>query len=178
MFPTRYSLELEGAKGVVTADTFKEPSQREDAKKNVKKLFEEKYVAGKNKWFFQPLRVRGIVVRTWLALTSFLLVLSAGGRSLLPDTSSVCFLPLCTIKPSPCIASRFMHYAHVLLLWRLRSRRLNVSPRLVINANWILQRRHKFSGPHMLPDSTDFVLYMAATWPPPSQLSDLLTSAF
>ena len=57
LFPTRYSLELEGLKGAVSADTFKEPSQREDAKKNVKKMFEEKYVGGKSKWFFQPLRV-------------------------------------------------------------------------------------------------------------------------
>jgi large subunit ribosomal protein L27e len=48
---------LEGLKGVATTDTFREPSQREDAKKNVKKLFEERYVSGKNKWFFQALRV-------------------------------------------------------------------------------------------------------------------------
>jgi large subunit ribosomal protein L27e len=57
LFPTRYALELEGLKGCASADTFKEPSQREDAKKNVKKLFEERYVSGKNKWFFQALRV-------------------------------------------------------------------------------------------------------------------------
>ncbi|KIK06297.1 hypothetical protein K443DRAFT_674575 [Laccaria amethystina LaAM-08-1] len=56
LFPTRYALELEGLKGSVTVDTFKEPSQREDAKKAVKKWFEERYTAGKNKWFFQPLR--------------------------------------------------------------------------------------------------------------------------
>jgi hypothetical protein len=41
----------------VTADTFKEPTQREDAKKIIKKLFEDRYTSGKNKWFFQPLRV-------------------------------------------------------------------------------------------------------------------------
>jgi len=57
LFPTRYALELEGLKGCASADTFKEPSQREDAKKNIKKLFEERYVSGKNKWFFQALRV-------------------------------------------------------------------------------------------------------------------------
>ncbi|CAG7850067.1 60S ribosomal protein L27-A [Serendipita indica DSM 11827] len=56
LFPTRYALELEGLKGCASADTFKEPSQREDAKKTIKKLFEERYVSGKNKWFFQPLR--------------------------------------------------------------------------------------------------------------------------
>ena len=58
LFPTRYALELEGLKGTVAAETFKEPSQREDAKKNIKKLLEERYQSGKNKWFFQALRVR------------------------------------------------------------------------------------------------------------------------
>ena len=57
LFPTRYALELESLKGTVGSDTFKEPSQREDAKKTIKKQFEEKYTAGKNKWFFTALRV-------------------------------------------------------------------------------------------------------------------------
>ncbi|KAF5325490.1 hypothetical protein D9619_009918 [Psilocybe cf. subviscida] len=56
LFPTRYALELEQLKGSVTVDTFKEPSQREDAKKAIKKAFEERYTSGKNKWFFQALR--------------------------------------------------------------------------------------------------------------------------
>ncbi len=56
MMPTRYALELDALKGVIAQDTFKEPSQREDAKKSIKKTFEEKYQSGKNKWFFQPLR--------------------------------------------------------------------------------------------------------------------------
>jgi large subunit ribosomal protein L27e len=55
LMPTRYTLELEGLKGVVTADTFKEVSQREDAKKTVKKALEERYTSGKNRWFFTPL---------------------------------------------------------------------------------------------------------------------------
>ena len=55
LMPTRYNLELEGLKGVVTSDTFKEVSQREEAKKNVKKAFEERYQSGKNRWFFTPL---------------------------------------------------------------------------------------------------------------------------
>ena len=54
--PTRYALELEGLKGVVSNDTFKEVSQREEAKKAIKKLFEERYQSGKNRWFFTPLR--------------------------------------------------------------------------------------------------------------------------
>ncbi len=53
--PTRYTLELEGLKGVVTNDTFKEVSQREEAKKTVKKSLEERYTTGKNRWFFTPL---------------------------------------------------------------------------------------------------------------------------
>ena len=58
LFPTRYALELEALKGSVSNDTFKEPSQREDAKKAIKKVLEERYKAGKNRWFFTPLKVR------------------------------------------------------------------------------------------------------------------------
>ena len=62
LFPTRYAFELEGLKGTVSSETFKEPSQREDAKKNIKKQLEERYQSGKNKWFFQPLRVRRLML--------------------------------------------------------------------------------------------------------------------
>lgn len=55
LMPTRYTLELEGLKGVVTNDTFKEVSQREEAKKMVKKVLEERYTSGKNRWFFTQL---------------------------------------------------------------------------------------------------------------------------
>lgn len=55
LMPTRYTLELEGLKGTITGDTFKEVSQREDAKKSVKKVLEERYTSGKNRWFFTPL---------------------------------------------------------------------------------------------------------------------------
>ncbi|TIB15518.1 hypothetical protein E3P92_01649 [Wallemia ichthyophaga] len=57
LMPTRYALELEGLKGVVSPETFKEPTQREDAKKQIKKLFEERYHSGKNRWFFHALRL-------------------------------------------------------------------------------------------------------------------------
>lgn len=53
--PTRYTLELEGLKNVITNDTFKEVSQREEAKKTVKKSLEDRYTTGKNRWFFTPL---------------------------------------------------------------------------------------------------------------------------
>ena len=54
--PTRYTLELEGLKGAVSGETFKETSQREEAKTSVKKVLEERYTSGKNRWFFTPLR--------------------------------------------------------------------------------------------------------------------------
>jgi ribosomal protein L14E/L6E/L27E len=50
LLPTRYVLELESLKGSVSNDTFKEPSQREDAKKAIKKAFEERYAKGSNRW--------------------------------------------------------------------------------------------------------------------------------
>ncbi|KAK4687702.1 large subunit ribosomal protein L27e, partial [Tremellales sp. Uapishka_1] len=56
LLPTRYMLELETLKGSVTNETFKEPTQREDAKKAIKKAFEERYSKGSNRWFFQKLR--------------------------------------------------------------------------------------------------------------------------
>ena len=55
LMPTRYTLELEGLKGAISGETFKEVSQRENAKKNVKKVLEERYTSGKNRWFFTPL---------------------------------------------------------------------------------------------------------------------------
>lgn len=64
LMPTRYTLELEGLKGVVSNDTFKEVSQREDAKKTVKKALEERYQSGKNRWFFTPLRTSNPVPPT------------------------------------------------------------------------------------------------------------------
>jgi large subunit ribosomal protein L27e len=58
LMPTRYTLELDALKGVISADTFKEQgSKREDAKKTVKKLLEERHRSGKNRWFFSPLRM-------------------------------------------------------------------------------------------------------------------------
>ncbi|EPQ67885.1 hypothetical protein BGT96224_A20009, partial [Blumeria graminis f. sp. tritici 96224] len=56
LMPTRYTLELEGLKNLISADTFKEVSQREEAKKTAKKALEDRYLTGKNRWFFTPLR--------------------------------------------------------------------------------------------------------------------------
>ena len=57
LMPTRYTLELEGLKGAVSTDTFKEVSQREESKKTIKKALEDRYTSGKNRWFFTPLRM-------------------------------------------------------------------------------------------------------------------------
>lgn len=56
IMPTRYTLELEPLKNCISQDTFKEPTQRENAKKVIKKALEERYASGKNRWFFQQLR--------------------------------------------------------------------------------------------------------------------------
>jgi hypothetical protein len=37
-------------KGSVSSETFKEPTQREDAKKAIKQHFEERYAKGANRW--------------------------------------------------------------------------------------------------------------------------------
>ena len=62
LMPTRYALEVE-LKSVVTTDLINgssnNPTARQSARKEVKKMFEEKYNSslktGKNKWFFQKL---------------------------------------------------------------------------------------------------------------------------
>ncbi|KAJ3415983.1 hypothetical protein HDV05_003580 [Chytridiales sp. JEL 0842] len=55
ILPTRYNLDLD-LKTVLTNETFKEPGQRVAAKKAIKKLMEERYNSGKNRWFFTKLR--------------------------------------------------------------------------------------------------------------------------
>ncbi|CAG8516238.1 2699_t:CDS:1 [Paraglomus occultum] len=56
LMPTRYTFELENIKGAVNQETFKEVSQKEDAKKLIKKTLQERYKTGKHKWFFTKLR--------------------------------------------------------------------------------------------------------------------------
>lgn len=55
LMPTRYSFDVEPIKTAVSVEALSEPSQREEAKKVVKKVFEERHQAGKNKWFFTKL---------------------------------------------------------------------------------------------------------------------------
>jgi large subunit ribosomal protein L27e len=63
MMPTRYNLDIE-LKAVVTAEALKDVPTRVAARKEVKKLFEERYNSGKNKWFFQKLRMFMFVLLT------------------------------------------------------------------------------------------------------------------
>jgi len=56
LMPTRYTLELEKIKQICTAEQVKDATQRSAARKQLKKEFEERYNAGKNKWFFTKLR--------------------------------------------------------------------------------------------------------------------------
>lgn len=55
LMPTRYNFDVEPFKAVVSAESLAEPSQREEAKKTIKKVFEERHQAGKNNWFFTKL---------------------------------------------------------------------------------------------------------------------------
>lgn len=55
LMPTRYSLDVDAFKDVVSHETLTEPSQKLEAKKVLKKALEEKHQAGKNKWFFTKL---------------------------------------------------------------------------------------------------------------------------
>lgn len=55
MMPTRYQLEVD-LKNVVTSDCIDNSSKREEAGKEAKKLLEEKFKSGKNRWFFTKLR--------------------------------------------------------------------------------------------------------------------------
>jgi len=56
LMPTRYQFDLDDIKQIVTSEVFKEPTQRETAKKALRKSLKEKYKSGKNRWFFDKLR--------------------------------------------------------------------------------------------------------------------------
>ncbi|CAN8076877.1 unnamed protein product [Agarophyton chilense] len=63
IMPTRYTLDIEAVKGDVDIAAFSSPganAERPEARKNsravIKKEFQQRYNAGKNRWFFSPLR--------------------------------------------------------------------------------------------------------------------------
>lgn len=55
MMPTRYNLDVK-LNDLVNAEVVADPAKKKEAKTAIKKVFEEKYNAGQNKWFFQKLR--------------------------------------------------------------------------------------------------------------------------
>ncbi|XBW35615.1 hypothetical protein QEN19_001189 [Hanseniaspora menglaensis] len=55
LLPTRYALTATSFQNSVTAETFENPEQREEAKKAIKAAFEEINQSGKSKWFFSKL---------------------------------------------------------------------------------------------------------------------------
>lgn len=55
LMPTRFTFNIESLKSVVTAENLLEPTQKREAKKAVKKVFEERHQAGECKWFFNKL---------------------------------------------------------------------------------------------------------------------------
>ena len=54
IMPTRYGLDID-FKGAVSRDSM-DKAKRSRARKKIKTLFEERYKAGTNKWFFTKLR--------------------------------------------------------------------------------------------------------------------------
>ncbi|KAI9023313.1 ribosomal L27e protein family-domain-containing protein [Hyaloraphidium curvatum] len=57
LMPTRYTLDLaDGLRQIVTTEALMDETKRVEARKAVKKAFEERYVSGKNSWFFKKLR--------------------------------------------------------------------------------------------------------------------------
>ena len=58
LMPTRYALDLGDAlREAVPNEAGSDPSVRKEAKVSVRKLLQERYQAGKNRWFFVALRM-------------------------------------------------------------------------------------------------------------------------
>lgn len=55
LMPTRYGVDID-LKNVVNTKTVADPTQRAAAKKEIGQAFQKRYLSGKNKWFFSPLR--------------------------------------------------------------------------------------------------------------------------
>ncbi|KAI0244570.1 60S ribosomal protein L27B [Massospora cicadina] len=56
IMPTRYAVEFDEFKKVVTIEAVSDPTKRKEVKKFVRKAFEQRYTSGKNKWLFTKLR--------------------------------------------------------------------------------------------------------------------------
>ncbi len=57
MMVTRYAVEgLDFKNMLASLDDLKEPSKKKEMKKSIRKMLEERYASGQNRWFFQKLR--------------------------------------------------------------------------------------------------------------------------
>ena len=56
IMPTRYGLDLDLKNVVTTENVVSDKTKRKDVRIKVKKIFEERYNTGKNRWFFTKLR--------------------------------------------------------------------------------------------------------------------------
>lgn len=57
MMPTRYTFELtDRIKDTVSISILNDPATREETKKTIKKVLQERHRKGANKWFFNKLR--------------------------------------------------------------------------------------------------------------------------
>eukprot|EP00695_Tsukubamonas_globosa_P001054 TRINITY_DN19_c0_g1_i8.p1 TRINITY_DN19_c0_g1~~TRINITY_DN19_c0_g1_i8.p1 ORF type:complete len:136 (+),score=80.00 TRINITY_DN19_c0_g1_i8:73-480(+) len=55
LLPTRYGLDIKVSTRL-TSETLKDTTKKQRVSKEVKRLLQERYLAGKNKWFFSKLR--------------------------------------------------------------------------------------------------------------------------
>eukprot|EP00127_Corallochytrium_limacisporum_P003681 Clim_evm13s152 gene=Clim_evmTU13s152 len=55
VLPTRYAIDVD-LKSVITKEVLKDKPSRLAARKEAKKILEERFKSGKNKWFFNKLR--------------------------------------------------------------------------------------------------------------------------
>jgi large subunit ribosomal protein L27e len=56
IMPTRYTVDIDFKNVQVTQKTLKEPSKKRPSCRKVKRIMEERYLSGKNKWFFTKLK--------------------------------------------------------------------------------------------------------------------------
>merc|ERR1712150_235790 len=56
LMPTRYSVDLNIPKTVANKEAIKDPADKKKAVNATRRLMEERYKTGKNRWFFQKLR--------------------------------------------------------------------------------------------------------------------------
>eukprot|EP00293_Proteomonas_sulcata_P020195 CAMPEP_0184312172 /NCGR_PEP_ID=MMETSP1049-20130417/47643_1 /TAXON_ID=77928 /ORGANISM="Proteomonas sulcata, Strain CCMP704" /LENGTH=136 /DNA_ID=CAMNT_0026628113 /DNA_START=19 /DNA_END=429 /DNA_ORIENTATION=+ len=56
LMPTRYAVDIDFKPLGITPDVVQNATKRTEARKSLKKVFQERYTQGKNKWFFSKLR--------------------------------------------------------------------------------------------------------------------------